>query len=582
MNLHNRSKSGAGAFAVIASFLLLPAAAMAADFVLTASSWGKKQEAAVAAAGGTVVWSHKSIGIASVTSDDPDFLAKVSGNKAFQSAGEDMMIQWQDPDPIELGHITENDETFYPLQWNMQAMEAPAAWAADCTGDGVRIAINDGGIDPNHPDLAPNMDASCSASFVPGLPFDADTGNFWHGMHVAGIAAAADNGGGVIGVAPEATLVSVKVLHSGTGSFSWVIGGILYAADPAAFGRADCEKADIINMSLGAVFNKGAHGPGIGGAGPLISALNRAVNYAGSKGTLVISATGNDGIDLGQAGDVTSVPAESGSGLAISSTGPVDIAGVLDPGVAAGPRSPAPYSNYGEGTVFVAAPGGQRGISAPVVVNAPGTIAGTKAGATANYGPAPGGETGDVVLWTDPADTNGNPHDACEGGVDPNVNGKIALIRRGGCTFVSKSTAAESSGAIGVLISNNVPGAGPAGLGGSGPVAIPSVGISFEDGADMESEQAAPVNATLNFNPFGDFDQVVSSCKAGYCFAIGTSMASPAAAGVAALIKGANPGISLGALKARLKNSADDEGKNGHDDFYGHGFVNARRACGID
>jgi subtilisin family serine protease len=56
-------------------------------------------------------------------------------------------------------------------------------------------------------------------------------------------------------------------------------------------------------------------------------------------------------------------------------------------------------------------------------------------------------------------------------------------------------------------------------------------------------------------------------------------MASPAAAGVAALIKGANPGIPLGALKTKLKNTADDEGPNGHDEFYGHGFVNARRAC---
>jgi subtilisin family serine protease len=63
------------------------------------------------------------------------------------------------------------------------------------------------------------------------------------------------------------------------------------------------------------------------------------------------------------------------------------------------------------------------------------------------------------------------------------------------------------------------------------------------------------------------------------CWQVGTSMAAPAAAGVAALIKGANPGISLGALKTRLKNTADDEGKKGKDEFYGHGFVNAFRAC---
>jgi subtilisin family serine protease len=59
-------------------------------------------------------------------------------------------------------------------------------------------------------------------------------------------------------------------------------------------------------------------------------------------------------------------------------------------------------------------------------------------------------------------------------------------------------------------------------------------------------------------------------------------MASPAAAGVAALILGENPGMSLGALKTALKNSADDEGKVGHDEFYGHGFVNAASACGVN
>jgi subtilisin family serine protease len=63
-----------------------------------------------------------------------------------------------------------------------------------------------------------------------------------------------------------------------------------------------------------------------------------------------------------------------------------------------------------------------------------------------------------------------------------------------------------------------------------------------------------------------------------YSFAAGTSMAAPAASGVAALIKERFPDISVGKLKNRLAQSADDEGKNGHDPYYGRGFVNARRA----
>jgi len=570
-----------GVLTAIVTFLVLPAAASAADFVLTAPHWGKKQEAAVAAAGGTVNWSHAKAGIASVSSDDADFLAAVSGDNTFKSAAEDMMVQWQDPTPIE-ADITPNDEWYYGYQWNMQSIDAPDAWAASCTGAGVRVAIIDGGIDPTHPDLAPNMDTSCSASFVPGQPFNSDTGTFWHGMHVAGIVGAADNAIGVIGVAPETEMISVKALHSGSGSFSWIIGAILYSADPAAFGRSDCDKADIINMSLGAVFNKGDHGTGFGGAGPLIGPLSKAVNYAASKGTLVISAAGNDGIDLGQAGDITSVPAESGSGIAVTATGPEDVFGWFT-GTPGDPRTIASYTNYGEGTTYVAAPGGDFGISAGLVVNAPGSIAGFKRAAYAVFGPLPSGDTADVALWNDPADTTGDPNDACEGGIDASVAGKFALIHRGACGFVNKVAAAQASGAVGVIISTNNAGPPPI-MGGADPtIIIPSVSILQSDGAAIEAAlQSGTVNASMSYNPDAVFDQVLSSCYSGWCFAAGTSMASPAAAGVAALILAENPGISLGALKTRLKQTADDEGKVGHDQFYGHGFVNAARACGIN
>ena len=572
----SRHWSVATVIAVAASFIILPATASAADYVLTAPHWGKKQEAAVAAAGGTVNWSHAKAGIASISSDNADFLAAVSGNNAFQSAGEDMMVQWQDPTPIE-ADITPNDETFYfPYQWNMPAMNAPEAWAGGCTGEGVRIAIIDGGIDPTHPDLAPNMDTSCSASFVPGEDYDSDLGTFWHGMHVAGIAAAADNEFGVIGVAPEATLISVKALHGGTGSFSWIIGAILYSADPGAFGAGDCAKADIINMSLGATFPKG------GGAGGLLGPLAKAVNYAGSKGTLVISAAGNDGLDLGQSKDITSVPAESGSGLAITATGPDDVFGLFT-GTPGDPRKIASYSNYGEGTTYVAAPGGDFGISAGLFVNEPGSIAGFKRGAYAVFGPLPNGDIADVALWNDPADQTGDPNDACEGGVDASVAGKFALIHRGTCAFTTKVANAQASGAVGVIISTNNAGPPPI-MGGTDPsITIPSVSILQSDGAAIEAAlQSDTVNATMEYNGNAVFDQVLSTCKSGFCFAAGTSMAAPAAAGVAALILGENPGMSLGQLKTTLKNTADDEGKNGHDEFYGHGFVNAARACGVN
>lgn len=56
-------------------------------------------------------------------------------------------------------------------------------------------------------------------------------------------------------------------------------------------------------------------------------------------------------------------------------------------------------------------------------------------------------------------------------------------------------------------------------------------------------------------------------------------MASPMAAGIAALIVSANPGVPKGDLKEKLKDTADDPGGVGHDEFYGHGVVNTYRAC---
>jgi subtilisin family serine protease len=250
------------------------------------------------------------------------------------------------PSPVEnFSNPPNNDPFFNNIQWAPQAIDAPAAWAEGCTGQGVRVAILDGGLFNAHPDLAANIDTARSVSFVPGEPYNNDTGTFWHGTHVAGIVAAADNNIGVIGIAPQATLIGVKVLHNGTGSFGAIIQGILYAATPIAQGGGG---ADIINMSLGAVFAK--NDPDAKG---LVAAMNKAVNYANRFGVLAVSAAGNDAIDLDHSGNYIATPAQSGSGIAVSATGPL--------GFAYGATNfdrPASYTNYGNSAINVAAPGG--------------------------------------------------------------------------------------------------------------------------------------------------------------------------------------------------------------------------------
>jgi len=447
--------------AVAGVFAASAVTANSATFVLHAPAWGAKQDAAVAKAGGTVTFSHDGAGVAVVESPNPGFLKAALAGGAITGGAEDIVVAWNDPTmPIEAlpEAVNPSDDTLFGgVQWAPQAIEAPAAWALGYTGRGVRVAVIDGGIYDAHADLAANMDVGASRSFVPPsaddtpagnacrTAFNCDEGTFWHGTHVAGIVAAADNATGVVGIAPEATIVGVKALHAGSGSFGSVINAILYAATEG--------RADIINMSLGALFPRG-HRDGA----ELTSALNRAVNFASRNGTLVVAAAGNDGLNMDRAANWTVTPAESGNAIAISATGPMNFAsGATDF------NGPTSYSNHGNSLVWVSAPGG-------------------------NYD-YPGEEN---------------------------------------CTRLTSTGAAV-------------------------------------------------------VRPCWVFDMVLSTARGtspagAYSWAAGTSMAAPAAAAVAALIKQKHPGIPVGELKNRLAQSATDAGKVGQDDYHGRGFVNARNA----
>lgn len=338
-------------------FAGLASPVLADTYVVTASSWGSKQADAVTRAGGSVRFSHGAAGIAVVDSASATFLADVVEDPAIQTADRDVMVQWVPPSAViqvdaNVAHIGD-DETFWSMQWAPRAVHAPEAWNAGCKGTGVRIALVDGGIYREHVDLAGRIDESRSVSFVAGRNWfeDSDPSNFWHATHVAGIIAADANSFGVVGIAPEATLIGVKVLDAGYGSFGAVIAGILYAATPIAQGGGG---ADIINLSLGAVFAK--NDPTARG---LVAALNRAVNYADRFGVLVVSAAGNNGLDLDHSGNLVDVPAQSGAGIAVAATGPTGFG--LDPDAPLQDFStPASYTNFGKSAILVAAPGGDN------------------------------------------------------------------------------------------------------------------------------------------------------------------------------------------------------------------------------
>ncbi|RME75970.1 MAG: peptidase S8 [Chloroflexi bacterium] len=154
------------------------------------------------------------------------------------------------------------------IRYNLSAINADDTW--DCyRGQGIIVAVVDTGIDQDHPDLADNIISG--ATFVSGTSSPEDDNG--HGTHVAGIIAGAGNNDGIIGVAPEASLMPIKVLDSsGSGTVYDVASGIVWAADSGA---------NIINLSLGGVSYS--------------STLADAVDYAYGKGVLLIAAGGNCG-----------------------------------------------------------------------------------------------------------------------------------------------------------------------------------------------------------------------------------------------------------------------------------------------
>jgi subtilisin family serine protease len=300
--------------------------------------------AQVAAAGGTLQRVHPEIGYAVATSADPNFSKNLHGS-SIQGVDRDLSIQWVPSLHTESAGPAQQASTalspasafFYPCQWSLQKINAPAAWAQGATGAGIKVAVLDTGVDPFHQDLAGRIDVANSASMLtPGSSLCGafDEANIYdlnfHGSFVSGLITS--NNLGTAGVAPDAQVVGVKVLScTGSGSFGDVIAGILYAANLA--------DVDILNMSLGAAIPKNLQG-----AGPLIAAMNKAINYAQSQGKLVVSAAGNDGADMQHSGNVTWVPAESGSGIAVYATSNLDTL--------------AAYSNYGVSGTWVGAPGG--------------------------------------------------------------------------------------------------------------------------------------------------------------------------------------------------------------------------------
>ncbi len=210
--------------------------------------------------------------------------------------------EWDPKDIISLKNITAltpsapPNDPLYRYQWNMHKIDVEKAWTAT-TGRGVIVAIIDTGVAYEDYERFHEVEDLKETKFVKGWNFI--TGNehanddHGHGTHVAGtVAQSTNNGIGVVGVAPNVSIMPIKVLSArGSGKLSDIAEAIRLAADRGA---------KVINMSLG-----GPIGSGI---------LDSAVKYAYKKGVIIVCAAGNS------ASENVSFPARYPQCIAVSAT----------------------------------------------------------------------------------------------------------------------------------------------------------------------------------------------------------------------------------------------------------------------
>jgi minor extracellular serine protease Vpr len=443
----------------------------------------------------------------------------------------------------------------------IQMTGANLAQEAGWTGEGVKVAVMDTGIDVDHPDLGGDGNQAAPHSFpnsriVAGFDLVGDDYNAdpessayqpvphpdavpddcnGHGTHVAGIVGA---DGAVTGVAPDVTFGAYRVFGCA--------GSVTEDVMIAAMERTLADGMHVLNMSIGDAFNNWSE-----------SATAAASDALVDAGMVVVASIGNSG-----ANGIYSAGAP-GVGDKVIGTASFDNSHVRINAFTISPDNTA----IGYGNAASAPPAPTTG-SLPM--SRTGTVASTADGCNATA-PAPGSLTGTAVL-----------------------------IRRGTCTFYEKARNAQLAGAAAVVLYNNCPPncgrfspsvaiqppAGPPQI----AITIPVVAVSDTEGALIDSRLASgPVTLTwtdqqiTTVNPTGGLLSSFTSYgtaatlelkpdlgapgglirstypleNGAYATISGTSMASPHVAGAVALLKEARPGLAPERFRDVLQNSAD-------------------------
>ncbi len=437
--------------------------------------------------------------------------------------------------PVVTYEIPEADESVPDLDTALPMTGADIAQnELGLSGEDVRVAIMDTGVDYTHPDLGgggfPNDRVVAGHDFV-GDDFNAQDPSAvpapdgdpqdcnGHGTHVAGIVGAR---GEVTGVAPDVVFGAYKVFGCAGSTTSDIM--------IAAMEQALADDMDVLNMSIGSSHSWPQY--------PTAVASDNLVD----QGMVVVASIGNEG--------ATGLYSAGAPGLG------EDVIGV------------ASFDNTHVRTASAVAQPSGEAVPYMEMDEAP-------------LPPTSGG--------TDPLELVGRACTAL-GDTVGDLSGRTALIIRGECTFAEKYQAAVDAGATGVVIYNNVPGLFAGGGLAAGHDAF-SVGVSDTTGAHLIGLLEDGETVTLSWtdetatvpNPTGGLISSFSSyglaadlsvkpdigapgglinstypmAKGGYATISGTSMSSPHVAGGVALLLQARPDLDAHEVRTVLQNSAD-------------------------
>src|SRR3954451_25379603 len=342
----------------------------------------------VSRAGGTVVANYSKIGVLVARSGNTAFGQTVRANNKVEGADattdfatklEPAAADGAQPGDLPNAPATD-DDTLSSFQWDMRQMHTPEAHEITGGSPAVVAGTIDTGVDYRHPDLRQNISDADSANCLSGAPVqgtaaaDDDNG---HGTHTAGTIAAASNGFGIVGVAPNVRVAGIKAGNAEGYFFpEAVICSFMWAGD---------RHLDVTNNSYFAdPWEYNCRNDPAQRA--IWKAEQRAIRYAMNQGVTVVASAGNDSDDLSHpTTDVTSPDFPPGSEQERAITNacvviPVEIPGVIgvsatgstEQGTSAGQypdNLKSFFSSYGVSAIDVTAPGGDSRFFTPESVN---------------------------------------------------------------------------------------------------------------------------------------------------------------------------------------------------------------------